>query len=108
MAMTREQAYEIEQTMQKLLTLFKATADVNQQASIQAQMDRLDPYLDDAGAIVIRATDADFANIAADVATKTKPITDAIADISKISAGITTAAQIINTLVAVLGAVAKG
>src|ERR1700732_1188128 len=107
MAMTREQAYEIEQTIKKLLALFRATADVNEQARIQEQMDRLDPYIDEAGAIVIRTTDADFAAIAGEVAAKTKPITDAIAAISEISAAITTAAQIINGLVAVLGAVAK-
>ena len=107
MAMTREQAYEIEQTMKKLLNLYNATTDPAQQDAIQKEMDKLDPYLDEAGAIVIRATDKDFAAIADDVKAKTKPIDDAVADITKVSAAISAAAQVINAIVAVVGAVGK-
>ena len=82
----------------------KATDDA-QKTAIQAKLDQISPYLEEAGNVVLTATGHDFELVAGQLKTKLKPINDAIADISKINAALTTAAQIINQIVGALGAV---
>jgi len=107
MAMTREQAFCIGQTTHKLRLLDQKAQTEDDHNKIQAQMDRLRPYIAEAATIVIRETDADFAQLGNALSAQTKDLDDAIAGIKEIAAGIANAAQVINGLVAVLGAVAK-
>ena len=103
MPMSVEYAFELQALRQKLAALRDATDDIEQKHAIQKELDKIEPYLDDAGAVVIRATDADFQAIADQMKSKLKPLDDAIADISKISSAISTAATIIKTIVGVIG-----
>src|SRR5215467_7289093 len=66
---------------QKLSQIRDATNGINRKHEIQQQLNRIEPYLDEARAIVIRATDAEFQAIADQM----KPLDEAIADIQKIS-----------------------
>jgi|SRR5262249_14218052 len=70
---------------QKLSQIRDATNGINRKHEIQQQLNRIEPYLDEARAIVIRATDAEFQAIADQMKAKMKPLDEAIADIQKIS-----------------------
>jgi phage-related protein len=74
MPMSVEYAFELQALRQKLAALRDATNDIEPKHAIQKELDKIEPYLD-----------------------------DAIADIGKISSAISTAATIINTIVGVIG-----
>jgi hypothetical protein len=105
MPMSVEYAFELQALRRKLATLRDSTGDINQKHAIQDELNKIEPYLDEAGAVVIRATDADFQAIADQMKAKMKPLDDAIADIAKISDGIKQAAAIINAIISAVGPV---
>jgi hypothetical protein len=102
MPMSVEYAFQLQALRTKLAKLRDATSDVEKKHEIQKQLDRIEPYLDEAGAVTIRATDADFQAIADQMKAKMKPLDDAIADISKISGAIKQSAAIIDTIIGAL------
>jgi uncharacterized protein YukE len=103
MTMSVEYAFELQALRRKLATLRDATSDIDKKHAIQKELNKIEPYLDEAGAVVIRSTDADFQAVADQMKAKMKPLDEAIADIKKISAAIKQAAAVINAIVAALG-----
>src|SRR5262245_29675253 len=103
MAMSVEYAFELQALRRKLAKLRDTTTDVNKKHALQKELNKIEPYLDEAGAVVIRATDADFQAIADQLKAKMKPLDDAIANIAKVSAAIKQAAVVINAIVGALG-----
>ena len=106
MPMSVEQAFELQGYRRKLALLRDKTADQGEKNRAIAELARIEPYLDQAGAIVIRATDEEFQAVADTIKTKMKPLDDALADIKKLSAAITQVAAAIDAIIQVLGAVA--
>ncbi len=80
----------------------------DQLANIDSQLARLRPYVQDASDIVMQHTDAEYASAAKVLTQQIKPINDAIADIKKIAAAISTAAQIISDIIKIIGVVSTG
>jgi ABC-type transporter Mla subunit MlaD len=105
MAMSFEQACEVQLLRRKLAVLRDSTSDSAERALVIAQMQRLEPVMDEAGAVVMEHTDAEFQAVADQLKEKMKPLNAAIQDLQKISAAIAQAAALINALVAVLGKV---
>lgn len=106
MPLTFDEACKIVLMERKLHDL-RAAAKPADYPDIDAQLARLDQYEPGAENLVMQHTDAEFTAAANALKQQTKPIDDAIADISKISAAITTAAQIISNIVQVVGAIPK-
>lgn len=79
----------------------------SQYPPIDAQLERLDPYVRAADNLVMHESDQQFAGAAKALRAEVKPITDAIANISQINTALKTAATMINDIIAVVGAVTK-
>jgi SMC interacting uncharacterized protein involved in chromosome segregation len=100
MAMSVEQAFELQALDSALRKLRDATHDCTERHNIQAQLDRIEPRLDEAEDITIQDTDNDFQAIADEAKSKVKFLNDAIENINKISSALTRAAKMIDTIVA--------
>ena len=101
--MSVEYAFELQALRQKLAALRDDTPDITQRHEIQKELDKIEPYLDEAGAVVIRATDDQFNKIAGQLKSKLKPLDDAIEDISEVQQAISTAATVITAITNAIG-----
>ena len=105
MAMDYPNACKIVIMRHKLYALRDA-ASPSQYQRIDDQLDRLDPYTQAANALVMQYSDHEFAAAAKALQAQIKPITDAIANIARINTALTTAAKIIDDIIAAVGVVA--
>jgi hypothetical protein len=93
--------------MRSKLYALRDAAAPSQYPPIDSQLSRLDPCTQAANALVMQYSDQQFAAAGKALQAQIKPITDAIADITQINNALTTAAQIINDIVAAVGVVAR-
>jgi hypothetical protein len=106
MPMSFDDAVKIVLMRRKLYDL-RAKAPPGQLQPIDDQLARLDPYQQEADDVVMDKSDGDFAQAAKALTKQLKPINGAIADIKQISAALTKAAQIITTIIKVVGELPK-
>lgn len=107
MGMSIEYALELQALRTKLSDLRDRITDPAEYRAVQVQLDRIEPYLDEAGAVVIRVTDSQFQALADQIKEKMKPIDEAIDDIKKTAAALKKAAAVISAIISAVGAVAK-
>jgi predicted nucleic acid-binding Zn-ribbon protein len=105
MPMSVEYAFELQALRQKLASLRDGAPNIGDKHKIQKELDKIEPYLDEAGAVVIRATDADFQKVANQMKANLKPLDDAIKNINKLQEALTTAATVISAIVKAVGPV---
>jgi len=104
MAMSFDTAVKIVVARRKLYDL-RAKAPQDQIAKIDSQIQRLDPYKDEANNTVMAKSDAAFKAAAATLSAQTKDIDAAIADIGKLAQALTQMAAFITGILKVIQAV---